>query len=274
MTSYAHNPTAFASLKAAVTMHFDGGSRGNPGLSAGSAVIYHPDCPESIKVTKVLQHATNNEAEYTGLIIGLKKAIELGVQEITIKGDSQLVVNQVNGAWGVNKPHLDPLMRQARSLLRQFKSWQLFWHPRAENAEADEVCNYAMDRAMGIPEPTVADVMQEIKQVGNPQIDRLNKLGSKASFKDVAGLKVPGGKDEFTKLRLPALSELAGPTVVEEIKLLWLERNEVDLAAGKDGFDLSDRELASILRWFLRGLTIDLATRKVRTGLEIAANCR
>jgi ribonuclease HI len=256
-------------VPAIATMHFDGGSRGNPGLSAGAATIEFNG--RIFECSKLLSYATNNEAEYTGLIVGLEKAIGLGVKRIHCLGDSQLVVNQIDGTWGCNKQHLQPLIDKTRALLRSFDYWDIGWIPRANNSAPDAICNRVMDEASGVSLSVKGN--REVTPSGNPQIDQLNKLAGKASFKDVASLKVPGSSDKFTKLRLSALSDLAGLDTIAEVKQIWEVRNKVDRTSNKPGFDLSDRDLASVLRWILRGLTIDLAVKKVRVGLEIAANC-
>ena len=126
------------------TLYFDGGSRGNPGRAAGAAVIVMPN-QESYTVSEYLPFATNNEAEYTGLIIGLKKALELGIKELEIQGDSNLVVNQVNGAWKVKSDRLRGFCTQARSLLDSFTSVTLTWIPRGKNQLADAAANQCMD---------------------------------------------------------------------------------------------------------------------------------
>lgn len=81
-----------------VKIYFDGGSRGNPGPAAGAAVIVLPDGSKEV-ITEFFDRTTNNVAEYTGLIIGLEKAQELGIKDAIVKGDSNLVVKQVRGEW-------------------------------------------------------------------------------------------------------------------------------------------------------------------------------
>ncbi len=125
-------------------LYFDGGSRGNPGVAAGGAILIMPD-GKQYAVSYYLPWATNNEAEYTGLIIGLEKAHSLGLEELIIMGDSQLVVNQVNGQWRVNSPNLVPLHKKATSLFRRIKNAKLTWVARSKNQLADGIVNQCID---------------------------------------------------------------------------------------------------------------------------------
>lgn len=125
------------------TIYFDGGSRGNPGVAAGAAVITIGGEPHT--VNQKLDHATNNEAEYIGLIVGVKHAIELGATELVIRGDSKLVVEQVNGRWRCNHEHLMKLRDEAIDLLKTVNSWQLEWVKRDQNKAADAAVNRCID---------------------------------------------------------------------------------------------------------------------------------
>jgi ribonuclease HI len=126
-------------------LYFDGGSRGNPGRAAGGAVII-TSRGESHTAKKFLPHATNNEAEYTGLIVGLNKARELGIQSLEIKGDSNLVVNQIAGLWKVKSDRLFSLYTEARQALGNFSHFTIAWIPREENDLADKAVNQCIDQ--------------------------------------------------------------------------------------------------------------------------------
>jgi ribonuclease HI len=126
-------------------LYFDGGSRGNPGQAAGAAVIVMPE-GEKFAVSQYLEFATNNEAEYTGLIIGLQKAKEMGINALVVQGDSQLVINQINGQWQVKSPNLQELYQQAKSLMKGFKNIKINWVRRHENHLADAEANKCMDK--------------------------------------------------------------------------------------------------------------------------------
>jgi probable phosphoglycerate mutase len=94
--------------------------------------------------------ATNNVAEYGGLIAGLKAAAELGAETVTARMDSKLVVEQMSGRWKIKHPGLQPLALEAQKLARTFASVRYEWIPRERNKHADRLANEAMDAQAGI----------------------------------------------------------------------------------------------------------------------------
>ena len=128
-------------------LQFDGAADPNPGKGSGAYVLFGPPQKEGDWLVrnvieegfKYLPHATNNEAEYTGLILGLEKALEYNVQAIKIEGDSMLVVNQVNGLWRVKEPRLVKFHSRAVSLFNQFKQKSITHIPREVNEDADRL---------------------------------------------------------------------------------------------------------------------------------------
>jgi ribonuclease HI len=129
------------------TLFADGGSRGNPGPAAGGAILLADDGKPLCEVNEYLGVATNNVAEWTGLLIGLRAALELGVQELDVCLDSELVVRQLSGVYRVKHPNLIPLYTKVRALLRQFSRVEVKHVRRAENAAADALVNQALDEA-------------------------------------------------------------------------------------------------------------------------------
>ena len=127
-----------------LTVHVDGGARGNPGPAAAAAVISGPVSDEA---SELLGVATNNVAEYRGLLLGLARARELGATEVEVINDSELVAKQVNGEYKVKHPDMKPLHAQAMAALRGFDSWSIRSVPRAQNADADALVNQALDAA-------------------------------------------------------------------------------------------------------------------------------
>jgi ribonuclease HI len=125
-------------------MYFDGCSKGNPGLAGAGAVIYtnHEEvwCGSSFVGT----HATNNEAEYAGLILGLKKASEMNIKQLFINGDSQLIINQMTGKYKCNSPNLLPLYQAAKKLEESFETIEYKHVLRNLNHRADELSNIAI----------------------------------------------------------------------------------------------------------------------------------
>ena len=131
------------------TLYADGGSRGNPGPAAFGAVLFDEDGGVLREVSGFLGTSTNNVAEWSGLIAGLEAALELGVDEIDARLDSQLVVRQIIGAYRVKQAHLMPLHAKAKSLLRRFSSSHVSHVPREQNKEADALVNQVLDAHAG-----------------------------------------------------------------------------------------------------------------------------
>ena len=128
-----------------VVVHVDGGARGNPGPAAAAAVLTTPDGDVLDEASEFLGVATNNVAEYRGLLLGLARAKALGASEVDVVNDSELVANQVNGQYKVKHPAMRPLYLDAMQALREFDSWSIRSVPRAQNAEADALVNQALD---------------------------------------------------------------------------------------------------------------------------------
>ncbi|WP_013320935.1 ribonuclease HI family protein [Gloeothece verrucosa] len=234
-------------------LYFDGGSRGNPGEAAGAAVLVMPD-GQKYTVSEYISVATNNEAEYTGLIVGLQKAKELGIEALTVKGDSQLVINQVNRKWKVNSARMQKFYQEVQGLIKSFEKVTLDWVPRHENHLADAAVNQCIDqgetRKTSVPtqdqEPKVAEKLSPVAQ--------LIKLGKKANLKDYTRLK--SGRDEFTSLGLLELKKRVPEEIQKQIDKEW---------------DGNDKYLAKVYRWYLRGLPPEMAIHKVRIDADVEA---
>ncbi len=130
-----------------LTVHVDGGARGNPGPAAAAAVLTGEDGQVLGDYTELLGRATNNVAEYHALLLGLAKARELGASEIEVIGDSELIAKQVSGAYKVKHEAMRALYLEVMKALREFDSWSIRTVPRAQNAEADALVNAALDGA-------------------------------------------------------------------------------------------------------------------------------
>ena len=126
----------------------DGAARGNPGPAGAGAVIISPDGHIVAKVGKFLGEETNNVAEYQGLLIGLKRAKAMGIKELDVLSDSELLVKQLNGEYSVKADHLVPLHAEARALLTAFDAVEIRHIPREENAQADAMSNRAIDERL------------------------------------------------------------------------------------------------------------------------------
>ena len=129
-----------------LTLEFDGGSRGNPGLAGVGVVIRSKDGTPIVTVGQYIGHATNNVAEYKALILALEKAKELGAKKIQIRGDSELIIKQMRGEYRVKNAELRELYDEAQFLIRDFEQATLDHNLRAKNKLADKLANLAMDR--------------------------------------------------------------------------------------------------------------------------------
>lgn len=129
--------------------NIDGGSRGNPG-PAGYGVRIEREDGTSVELKQALGMATNNVAEYNGLLAALRWAAEQGVSALHIRSDSELLVKQMKGEYRVKNAGLQPLFEEARALARRIGRVK-FEHVRREfNKDADRLANEAMDEAAGV----------------------------------------------------------------------------------------------------------------------------
>nr|WP_228532205.1 bifunctional RNase H/acid phosphatase [Micromonospora sp. ANENR4] len=143
----------------AVVIEADGGSRGNPGPAGYGAVVRDPETGEVLaERSESIGTATNNVAEYRGLIAGLEAAAELGAAEVEARMDSKLVVEQMCGRWQIKHPGLRPLAAQAAGLVSRFAAVRFTWVPRERNRHADALANAAMDAAASGAAPAAAPV--------------------------------------------------------------------------------------------------------------------
>jgi ribonuclease HI len=132
----------------AILIYFDGGSRGNPGPAAIGAVVLDPSTMPPTRLAAVSEYigeTTNNVAEYRALIAGLEAAREYEARSVAVRGDSMLVLKQVEGAWRVKQPHLRPLLDDVRALLAPYEHVDLAHVRREENIDADLLVNAALD---------------------------------------------------------------------------------------------------------------------------------
>ena len=129
----------------------DGGSRGNPGTAGYGAVVRDAVTREVLaELSEPIGHATNNVAEYSGLVAGLRAAGKLAPgSPAEVRMDSKLVVEQMSGRWQIKHPAMRPLAAQAREAAGALGRVSYTWVPRSRNAHADRLANQAMDAAAG-----------------------------------------------------------------------------------------------------------------------------
>ena len=128
-----------------VTVHVDGGARGNPGPAGVGVVLTDPDGNVVDRANAYIGESTNNEAEYRALLLGLDRAHALGAREVDVINDSELIAHQVTGRYKVKKETLRLLHQQAKAALEGFERWSIRPVPRERNAEADALVNDAID---------------------------------------------------------------------------------------------------------------------------------
>jgi ribonuclease HI len=129
------------------TLHTDGGARGNPGPAAFAYVLEADDGTVLAAHGETIGVATNNVAEYRGLVAGLAKAVELGVPEVEVVSDSELLVKQMLGEYKVKNEALRELSLEAARLARKLDSVEYRHVRRAHNELADRLVNEALDAA-------------------------------------------------------------------------------------------------------------------------------
>ena len=126
-------------------LQFDGCSKGNPGLAGAGAVIFNYEKEIWGSSKFIGAKTTNNEAEYSGLIMGLEKALDLGIKELAVEGDSLLVIKQMNGEFKVKSENLYTLYNDAKELEKKFDSITFNHIYRSSNKRADELSNLCLN---------------------------------------------------------------------------------------------------------------------------------
>jgi ribonuclease HI len=127
-----------------VILYVDGSCSGNPGEGGAGVVIKDEQGKTIIYRKEYLGMVTNNKAEYRALILGLKEAHKLGIREVEVNLDSELVVNQVNGTYRIRDAQLKTLEEEVKRLLGRYSRWVVRYIPRENNWEADRLAREAV----------------------------------------------------------------------------------------------------------------------------------
>ncbi len=128
-------------------VYSDGGSRGNPGPSGCGIYITDEEWNSIEKRFKYIWIATNNIAEYTAALLGIKEAIALGATSIELRADSQLIIEQLSGNYKVKNPDLKKIYLELQNMIGEWGGKITFTHVyREDNTEADRLSNVAMDK--------------------------------------------------------------------------------------------------------------------------------
>lgn len=132
-----------------ITAFCDGGSRGNPGPAGYGVFIQGPGGETLAELSEFLGRATNNVAEYRGLLAALEYALKSGHSRLRVVADSELLVKQVQGRYKVNSPDLRPLFEEAKRRIARLDAFRIEHVLRGKNKQADRLANLAMDQGTG-----------------------------------------------------------------------------------------------------------------------------
>ncbi|OLT42507.1 bifunctional RNase H/acid phosphatase [Saccharomonospora sp. CUA-673] len=186
-----------------VIVEADGGSRGNPGPAGYGAVVKDAATGEVLAERSVgIGVATNNVAEYQGLVAGLEAAAELGASTVEARLDSKLVVEQMSGRWKIKHAALQPLALQARDAAARLSRVTYTWIPRAENSHADRLANEAMDTQAAGPSAPAASAPVEDPEEEAEQLSLTDSAPAAAPSDRVAPTGWTGAAGTPTRLLL------------------------------------------------------------------------
>ena len=132
---------------AELVINCDGGARGNPGPAAFGVSVQTPDGKEIEGIGEAIGVATNNVAEYTAVIVGLRRCAELSARAVHVRSDSQLLIEQLKGNYKVKNAALKELHAQAVDAAKRFDRVTYEHVRREQNVRADELVNIALDTA-------------------------------------------------------------------------------------------------------------------------------
>jgi ribonuclease HI len=141
-------PKPSATVSGVVRVHIDGASRGNPGPAGIGVLFLGPDGAAVARLNRGIGEATNNVAEYSALLAALERAAALGVTDLEVYSDSELLVRQLQGRYQVKHPALRPLYAAARKRIADFSHFAIHHVRRELNAEADALANRGIDQAV------------------------------------------------------------------------------------------------------------------------------
>ncbi len=188
------------------TAFIDGGSRGNPGPAAAGVRILDPSGKVAFEGGFFLGKATNNHAEYRGLLAALDLLDRANAGEASIVSDSELLVRQINGQYKVKSPELRPLYEQALKQLRKLDGWLVRHVLRHENTDADRMANKAMDARGDVVAIDRLNLMQ--RDDGSPAESApplsQGATGRQATFETLEKPAPAAGSIELRVIRGPA----------------------------------------------------------------------
>jgi GxxExxY protein len=136
-----------------IIAHIDGASRGNPGPAAYGVIVETSAGEHLASISAMIGTATNNAAEYRGLLAALDYALENQYSHLKVLTDSELLARQIEGTYRVRHPDLKPLHEAAREKIGRLQTFAIRHVPREENREADRLCNQTLDGKLQHKDP-------------------------------------------------------------------------------------------------------------------------
>ncbi|MCF6744626.1 bifunctional RNase H/acid phosphatase [Blastococcus sp. KM273128] len=269
----------------------DGGSRGNPGPAGYGALVRDADTGRVLAERAAsVGRATNNVAEYGGLVAGLQAALDLDASaEVEVRMDSKLVVEQMSGRWKIKHPDMQQLALQARAIARKLGGVRYTWVPRAQNGAADALANSAMDgrpvHRDAAAEPTVAEDDVQPTAEPAPVVTTVTHLLRHGQTEHTPERRFSGRNDLALSRTGRAEAEAAGERAAElgiEVVVaspLRRTRETAEIVAARLGLPVElDDDLVELDFGDLEGLTADeararhpLAVRRFMADVAVAA---
>jgi ribonuclease H / adenosylcobalamin/alpha-ribazole phosphatase len=269
----------------------DGGSRGNPGPAGYGALVRDADTGRVLAERAAsVGRATNNVAEYGGLVAGLQAALDLDpTASVEVRMDSKLVVEQMSGRWKIKHPDMQQLALQARKIARQLPDVRYTWVPRAQNSAADALANSAMDGKPVHRDPAAEAVVLEDDVQPAPElapvVTTVTHLLRHGQTEHTPERRFSGRND----LPLSRTGRAEAEAAAERVKGLGIEvvlasplrrtRETAEVVAAALGVPVTfDEDLVELDFGDLEGLTFDearakhpLAARRFLDGVTVAA---
>jgi probable phosphoglycerate mutase len=269
----------------------DGGSRGNPGPAGYGALVRDTETGRVLAERAAsVGRATNNVAEYGGLVAGLQAALDLDpTAEVEVRMDSKLVVEQMSGRWQIKHPDMRQLALQAQKLARQLGQVRYTWVPRAQNGAADALANSAMDGKPVHRDPAAEAVVleDEVQPTAEPApvVTTVTHLLRHGQTEHTPERRYSGRNDLPLSLTGHAEAEAAAARAADlgiEVVVaspLRRTRETAEIVAATLGLPVTlDKDLVELDFGDLEGLTFaeaqqkhPLAARRFMTDISVAA---
>ena len=269
----------------------DGGSRGNPGPAGYGALVRDAETGRVLAERAAsVGRATNNVAEYGGLVAGLQAALDLDASaEVEVRMDSKLVVEQMSGRWKIKHPDMQQLALQARAIARKLGDVRYTWVPRAQNGAADALANSAMDgrpvHRDAAAEPSVAEDDVQPTAEPAPVVTTVTHLLRHGQTEHTPERRFSGRNDlplsRTGRAEAEAAGERAAQLGIDVVVASPLRRTRetAETVAARLGLAVEfDDDLVELDFGDLEGLTSDeararhpLAVRRFMTDVTVAA---